>query len=227
MRVILTVLQVVVLGAWPSTTSPEVLVVAEDKHSRIGLLPNSEFEAVDAWSIRRPGSPALTGSLTTPASQEGLAAPRSFRGLVSDVAQIPDVERVRQLRIATVTAEPVAGAAAEPRMFALLEQRVVPGGLRRERFPQLSYDRLVVIVRDAAGRELDWRVVPNPSIVRAEAPGPDGRLRGEIVEVDSVELSIAIPDVAGADRVYIYRPRWTGTEYLLDPFGQVRLAPSP
>ena len=110
-------------------------------------------------------------------------------------------------------------------MFALLEQRVVPGALRRERFPQLSSDRLVVVVRDAAGRELDWRLVPNPGIVRADAPGPDGRLQGGTIEVDSVELSIAIPDVAGADRVYIFRPRWTGTEYLLDPFGQVRLAP--
>ena len=110
-------------------------------------------------------------------------------------------------------------------MFALLEQRVVPGGLRRERFPQLSYDRLVVVVQDAAGRELDWRLVPNPSIVRADAPGPDGRLRGGTIEVDGVELSIAIPDVAGADRVDIFRPRWTGAEYLLEPFGQVRLVP--
>ena len=115
------------------------------------------------------------------------------------------------------------GGITEPRMFALLEQRVVQGGLRRERFPQLSYDQFVVVARDAAGRELDWRLVRNPGIVRAEAPGPGGRLQGGAIEVDSVELSIAIPDVAGVDRVYLYRPRWTGTEYLLDPFGQVEV----
>jgi len=40
-----------------------------------------------------------------------------------------------------------------------------------------------------------------------------------------VELSIAIPDVEGADRVVLYQPRWTGTEYLLDVFGQVQLRP--
>lgn len=168
----------------------------------------------------------LTRALSAQPSQEGPAVPRSFRGLMSDVPQAQDVQRVRQLRIATtVGAEREAENAAPPRMFALLEQRVVPGALRRERFPQLSYDRLVVVVQDAAGREIDWRLVPNPGIVRADAPGPDGRLQGGTIEVDNVELSIAIPDVPGADRVYIFRPRWTGAEYLLDPFGQVRLAP--
>lgn len=198
MRGILVALLVLVPGAGASVGVAEALVVGERTHG------------------------------SAQASQGGPAAPRSFRGLVSDVPQARDVQRVRQLRIATVGAEGEAentAQPAQPRMFTLLEQRLVPGGLRRERFPQLSYDRLIVVVQDAAGRELDWRLVPNPGIVRADAPGPDGRLRGGTIEVDSVELSIAIPDVAGADRVYIFRPRWTGTEYLLDPFGQVRLAP--
>lgn len=207
MRGLFVVLSVLVPGAWGSVAVPEAFVVGERQHGH------------------RPDLVQPTRVLSAQASQGIPAAPRSFRGLVSDVPQARDVQRVRQLRIATVDAEPDAGSTAQPRMFALLEQRVVPGGLRRERFPQLSYDRLVVVVQDAAGRELDWRLVPNPGIVRAEAPGPDGRLRGGTIEVDSVELSIAIPDVAGADLVYIFRPRWTGVEYLLDPVGQVRLAP--
>lgn len=155
-------------------------------------------------------------------------APRSFRSLVSDVAQVRGVQLVRQLRIATIAAEvdtevDAEGAAAPP-IFALLEQRVVPGSLRRERFPQLSYDQFVVVARDAAGRELDWRLVKNPAIMRVDVPGPDGRLQGGIIEVASTELSVAIPDAAGVDRVYLYRPRWTGTEYLLEPFGQVQLS---
>jgi hypothetical protein len=153
---------------------------------------------------------------------------RSFRSLVSGVGQVSDAELVRELRIAWSETSPPPGAdvaAREPRALALIDQRVVAGRLRRERFPQLSYDRLVVVVRDAAGRELDWRLVQNPGIVRAEAPGPDGRLQGGAIELDSMELSIAIPDVAGADRVYLYRPHWTGTEYVLEPFGQVRVVP--
>ena len=209
MRSLFVVLSVLVPGAWGSVAVPEAFVVGERQHGH------------------RPDLVQPIRVLSAQASQGIPAAPRSFRGLVSDVPQARDVQRVRQLRIAIVSAEPDAGSTqpAQPRMLALLEQRVVPGGLRRERFAQLSYDRLVVVVQDAAGRELDWRLVPNPGIVRADAPGPDGRLRGGTIEIDSVELSIAIPDVEGADRVDIFRPRWTGSEYLLDLVGRVRLAP--
>ena len=49
--------------------------------------------------------------------------------------------------------------------------------------------------------------------------------QGQVIELDGVELSLTIPDIAGADRVYPYRPRWTGTEHLLESFGQVRVGP--
>lgn len=207
MRALVVVLSVLVPDAWVSAGVADGLVVAQRTHGHRAHLVQLTRSA-QGFQARR-------------------AAPRSFRGLVSDVPQARDVQRVRQLRIAPVGAEPDVVRAAQPQIFALLEQRVVPGALRRERFPQLSYDRLVVVVQDAAGRELDWRLVPNPAILRAESPGPDGRLEGEIIEVDIAELSIAIPDISGADRVNIYRPRWTGTEYLLDPFGEVRLSPWP
>ena len=213
MRGLFVVVSVLVLGAWASIAVAEAFVVGERQHVHRADL------------VHRVDLVRLTRALSAQAPQGGPSAPRSFRGLVSEVPQARDVQRVRQLRVATIGVEPDAGSTAQPRMFALLEQRVVLGSLRRERFPQLSYDRLVVVVHDAAGRELDWRLVPNPGIVRADVPGPDGRLRGGTIEVDSVELSITIPDVAGADRVDIFRPRWTGSEYLLDLVGEIRLAP--
>ena len=153
---------------------------------------------------------------------------RSFRSLVSGVGQVSDAELVRELRIAWSETSPPPGAdvaAREPRALALIDQRVVAGRLRRERFPQLSQDRLVVVVQDAAGDELDWRLVPNPALVRAEAPGPDGRLQGRVLELDSVELSIAIPAIQGAHEILLYRPYWNGAEYLLEPFGQIQIQP--
>ena len=206
----LVALPVLVLGAWASVEDREVPTTGKFGHLA---------DRVD-----------LTRTVSAQAFQGGPPAPRSFRGLESDVPQIRDVRRVRELRIAHPGALPdIRGAAgpriAEPRLFVLLEQRVVAGGLRRERFPQLSYDRLVVVVQDAAGRELDWRLVQNPGIVRAEAPGPDGHLQGRVIKVNHAELSIAIPDVEGAHRVYLYLPRWTGTEYLLELFGQVHVGP--
>ena len=52
-------------------------------------------------------------------------------------------------------------------------------------------------------------------------PGPDGRLTGRIIELDDVELSVAVPNIATADHIHLYQPRWTGTGYMLDSLVQV------
>ena len=153
---------------------------------------------------------------------------QSFRSLVSRVDQVSDVQLVRHVRIAWSAIPPPPGAsvaAREPRGLALIDQQVEAGRLRRERLPQLSQDRPVVVVQDPAGAELDWRLVPNPAIVRAEAPGPDGCLQGTVIELDSTELSIAIPAIQSAHRIHLYRPYWNGAEYLLEPLGHVDLQP--
>ena len=128
---------------------------------------------------------------------------------------------VRELRLEWNRAGAAGAGDGAPGAFALVDEQVVPGGLRRERRPQLSYDRLVVVVRDSLGRELDWRLVQNPAILRAEAPGPDGQLTGRVIELDDVELSIAVPNIATADHIHLYRPRWTGTEFMLDALARV------
>src|SRR5687768_5055206 len=70
-----------------------------------------------------------------------------------------------------------AGDPAAPgavNQFAVAGRRSVPDGPPLERNPQVSEDRLVVVALDAAGREVGWQLVPDPSIVRAEVPGPSG-----------------------------------------------------
>lgn len=149
-------------------------------------------------------------------------AMRPFRTLASHVSQV-DAPQTRELRIQWTTAPPQAGArsAQPPNSFTLLQQRRSTGGLRRERQPEVSPNHLVVVVQDSTGRELDWRLVANPMVLRAEAPGPDGRLTGRVLEQSSAELLLTIPDVPGADRIQIYRPMWTGKEYNLDPLAEV------
>ena len=168
---------------------------------------------------------AFIPGLCTPAIAEqeieGPFASRSFRSLVSEVSQVRDVQFVRELRLEWSRAGAPGDGDGTTQTLALVDERVVLGGLRRERRPQLSYDRLVVVVRDSLGRELDWRLMPNPAILRAEVPGPDGQLTGRVIELDDVELSIAIPNIATADHIQLYRPRWTGTEYMLDSLAQV------
>ena len=139
------------------------------------------------------------------------------------MAQV-EASSVRELTIQWTTTPAAAGAQGKPvDAFALVRQRTSNGGLRRERQPELSADQIVVVVQNAAGRDLDWRLAPNTRIVRAEAPGPDGRLAGQVMERTSGELLVTIPDVPGADRVRLYRPVWNGKEYALEPLAEVMI----
>src|SRR6185503_789505 len=146
---------------------------------------------------------------------------RSFRAVTTSVPQV-ETASVRELTIQWTTTPPAAGAQGRSvDAFTLIRQRTSNGGLRRERQPELSADQIVVVVQNAAGRELDWRLAPNTRIVRAEAPGADGRLAGQVMERPSAELLVTIPDVPGADRIRLYRPVWTGKEYTLEPLADV------
>ena len=124
----------------------------------------------------------------------------------------------------TPATPPAAGArtAAAPSMVVVSDQSL-PGAVRRERQPQLTTDQLVVVQRDPDGRALDWMMVPDPRLVRAEVPGADGRLTGRIVQRDDTELMVAVTRLPATVTLSIYQPRWTGTEYLLDLVGEVAL----
>ena len=136
---------------------------------------------------------------------------RSFNALVEEVPQVPHTS-FRRLRLRRDTAG-----------FDVVGNFKVEGRLRQERFPELSHDRLVIVVEDADGRELDWRMVRNPSILRAEAPGPDGRLQGTVVELAHMELSVGVPAIEGAEFLRLYQPRWNGDGYMLEPLAYLRL----
>ena len=137
----------------------------------------------------------------------------------------PEAAQTRELRIQWVTAPAPAGQSAQPApTLTILRQTVAPGRVRRERAPELSPNHLVVVVENAAGRALDWRVVTDPRIIRAETPGPDGKLTGHIVEPGSVELLLAINDVAGTDGIQIYKPIWNGKDYTLEPLARLRIS---
>jgi hypothetical protein len=97
------------------------------------------------------------------------------------------------------------------------------GPLPRERRPELSTDQLVIVVLSADGTALDWRLVRNPRIVRAESPGPDGVLSGSTIQLSSAELLVTVADVPGARTLRVYQPRWTGTEFMLDAAGELEL----
>jgi hypothetical protein len=111
-------------------------------------------------------------------------------------------------------------------VFTLLERQPLAGSLPRQRNPQLSPDHIVIIAVNAHGQETYRYTIPDPRIVRGEFTGPTGELRGEVLHRASTELRILLPDDPTITEVRLYLPRWTGTEFILDPLGVVAL-PEP
>ena len=142
---------------------------------------------------------------------------------------------LRELRLRLTTEAPAAAGAqgAVPQSsgsgttLRLMGATRTRGQLRRERRPEVSISDLVVVLSDDQGVESDWRIVRDPRIVRAEVPEtPGGALTGRTVERQDAELLVSIPD-AGATRLTIYKPRWTGTDYELDALAQLPLGAVP
>ena len=141
---------------------------------------------------------------------------RTFPDLISSVAQAPDTGHVREIQVKLTRSAATRETAVE-----LVEERVVRRGLRRDRRPEISPNHLVVVVLDNDDHAIDWRLFLDPGIVRAESPGRDGRMWGQIVKHGVVELLIAIPNLDNAHRIHIHSPRWVNGEYLLDMIAEV------
>jgi hypothetical protein len=86
----------------------------------------------------------------------------------------------------------------------------VPSAVRPDRAPQLTSSSLVVVAVDAMNREVDWRILADPRVVRAEA-GPDARLAGERLYYVDIDLVIVVPDLPGIAALRVYRPQSNGS----------------
>ena len=110
----------------------------------------------------------------------------------------------------------IQGAAQPASDVTVLSRTRGAGPLPQERDPQLSADRLVIVSADATGRELDWRIVLDPRIVRAEFPGAQGQLSGRTFQRAEVNLLVDIPDNPDIVRLRIYAPQLTNDGWVLN-----------
>ena len=93
----------------------------------------------------------------------------------------------------------------------------------RDRNPELAADRIVVVSVDAVGREVDWRIVADPRIIRAEFPDEQGRLSGRTLRYSEASLLIDIPDDPAIVSLRVYEPRPADGEFLLQLIASVTL----
>ena len=93
---------------------------------------------------------------------------------------------------------------------------VLAGTLPRNRSPELSQDKLMVIAVGAGGKLRWWTLIDDPRLLRAEAPGPDGVLSGQILYRAEPEFVVDVPEDPLITELRLYHPRWTGEEFVLD-----------
>jgi hypothetical protein len=76
-------------------------------------------------------------------------------------------------------------------------------------------------------RPLVWDLIPDPTIMRAELPGPTGELTGGAVPQATSDFLVALPDDPAVTELRFYRPRWTGAVFGLDLLGTAPLSSLP
>jgi hypothetical protein len=152
----------------------------------------------------------------------GLAFVAGFLALLaSAVAQTVQEVRVQW----TTSAPPPPGTSAErtgpaaAQLFSVINRQTRTGRLRRQREPELNSDQMVIIARDLNGKLLDWQIVPDPRVIRAEGPGPGGQLSGRIFYLGRADFLFTLPSDPNITRIDFYQPRWTGAYFDLDLIG--------
>jgi hypothetical protein len=117
---------------------------------------------------------------------------------------------------------PATARRGEMATLAPRAQRALPAPVAPERDPQLADDRIVVVAVDASGSAIDWRIVADPRVVRAEAPDATGALSGRTLTDPDAELRVAVAAGPDVRALHIYKPRWTGVAWVLDPIAVSR-----
>ena len=95
------------------------------------------------------------------------------------------------------------------------------GALPKQRSAELSPTQVVVVALDAEGRMLWCGLVNDPRLLRAELPGPDGELRGQVSYGESAEFFVAYPDDESISEIRLYHPDWDGQKFSLGLVGAV------
>ena len=95
------------------------------------------------------------------------------------------------------------------------------GGLPKQRSAELSPTQVVVVALDAEGRMRWCGLVADPRLLRAEWPGPDGELTGQVLYKESAEFIVQYPDDESINEIRLYHPDWDGQKFSLALVGAV------
>lgn len=201
--------------------------------SAIGLLTAAVmlFATVGAQETGSPASSAETavGSRTSLAERvRGLLAEAGVEVGTAANTAAASARSHRELKLsweADKAALPKPSAAQDrnaPGRVALMSAVARrEGGLPKQRSAELSPTHIVVVAFDAEGHMRWCGLVADPRLLRAEAPGPDGQLTGQVLYKESAEFVIQYPDDEAVTEVRLYHPDWDGQKFSLALVGAV------
>ena len=139
---------------------------------------------------------------------------------VSDInANAASISAYRQLNITLSTPDQLKTTPEEElrstaASVSVRSSVVKQGSLPRHRSFELASDQILMMTVDAQSRLRWWSTIPDPRVLRAERPGPDGVLTGEVIFLKTVNFTLNIPDDSAAVELRLYHPRSTGQEFV-------------
>ena len=173
-----------------------------------------------------PSSTDSTGSLDTKQRAETLKKDQLTQFMSQIGVQVSDingnaapVSAYRQLNITLSTPDkprttPEEELRSTVASVSVRNSVVKQGGLPRRRSFELASDQLLVITVDDQSRLRWWSTIPDPRILRAERPGADGVLTGEVIFQKTANFTLNIPDDSAAVELRLYHPRSTGQGFV-------------
>ena len=203
---------------FPQSIGPGVVFVL----SLMNLTPFPPAARAQAAPARGPAA-GQDSRLQRPAAELLAGVPP----LAADPTVASGIELTIRWIVATTGAPnpPPGGVIVQSDQFDVVRRRSVEWGGVRERDPQLSPEELVIVALGADGGELGWQKIKDPRIVRAESPGLDGTLTGQILHRPLTEIVVTLPVGMPATALRVYETQWTGAEFVLQALGLVAVAP--
>ena len=107
--------------------------------------------------------------------------------------------------------------------FTISEMKQEAGTVTLPKSSELSTDQVVVVAIDNQQRLCSWNVVADPRTVRAEHGDADGTIKGNLFHRTTAYMLVDLQDSPTVAQLRFYHPRWTGTEFVLDPLGAAQV----
>jgi len=104
---------------------------------------------------------------------------------------------------------------------SVVEDKKRSGTLPHQRSLELAPTLLFVAAVDASNKLRWWYIMPDPRVVRLEAPTANGELSRQDFYVSDVVVVVAFPDDPEIATLRFYHPVWNGTDFDLKPLAVV------